>query len=154
MHFGPESRFLDIQLFFSLPSISRRCWSRSTTWRNCGWITTLCSPYRGWERTLRALQLTCRPPLISLSNPSFLPVCPRRSAGQSIGKLRQLRYLDLAKNRIESLDADISGCEALEDLLLSSNMLQQLPDTIGTRTTTLESFTFFWDLFNSLFIYF
>uniref|UniRef100_A0A672LNJ4 Leucine rich repeat containing 7 n=1 Tax=Sinocyclocheilus grahami TaxID=75366 RepID=A0A672LNJ4_SINGR len=49
----------------------------------------------------------------------------------SIGKLRQLRYLDLAKNRIESLDADISGCESLEDLLLSSNMLQQLPDTIG-----------------------
>lgn len=53
---------------------------------------------------------------------------------QSIGKLRQLRYLDLAKNRIETLDADISGCEALEDLLLSSNMLQQLPDTIGTHT--------------------
>lgn len=50
---------------------------------------------------------------------------------KSIGKLRQLRYLDLAKNRIESLDADISGCESLEDLLLSSNMLQQLPDTIG-----------------------
>lgn len=52
---------------------------------------------------------------------------------QSLGKLRQLRYLDLAKNRIETLDTDISGCEALEDLLLSSNMLQHLPDTIGTR---------------------
>lgn len=50
---------------------------------------------------------------------------------KSIGKLRQLRYLDLAKNRIESLDADISGCESLEDLLLSSNMLQHLPDSIG-----------------------
>uniref|UniRef100_A0A9J7X9D0 Leucine-rich repeat-containing protein 7 n=1 Tax=Cyprinus carpio carpio TaxID=630221 RepID=A0A9J7X9D0_CYPCA len=58
----------------------------------------------------------------------------------SIGKLRQLRYLDLAKNRIESLDADISGCESLEDLLLSSNMLQQLPDTIGKlkKLTTLK----------------
>lgn len=52
---------------------------------------------------------------------------------QSIGKLRQLRYLDLAKNRIETLDSDISGCEALEDLLLSSNMLQHLPDSIGTH---------------------
>ena len=52
---------------------------------------------------------------------------------KSIGKLRQLRYLDLAKNRIEALDADISGCESLEDLLLSSNMLQQLPDSIGTQ---------------------
>lgn len=53
---------------------------------------------------------------------------------QSIGKLRQLRYLDLAKNRIETLDTEISGCEALEDLLLSSNMLQHLPDSIGTHT--------------------
>lgn len=44
-----------------------------------------------------------------------------------------MRYLDLAKNRIETLDTDISGCEALEDLLLSSNMLQHLPDSIGTR---------------------
>uniref|UniRef100_I3JQT7 Leucine-rich repeat-containing protein 7 n=1 Tax=Oreochromis niloticus TaxID=8128 RepID=I3JQT7_ORENI len=58
----------------------------------------------------------------------------------SIGKLRQLRYLDLAKNRIETLDADISGCEALEDLLLSSNMLQHLPDSIGMlkKLTTLK----------------
>uniref|UniRef100_A0A3B4ARK6 Leucine-rich repeat-containing protein 7 n=1 Tax=Periophthalmus magnuspinnatus TaxID=409849 RepID=A0A3B4ARK6_9GOBI len=58
----------------------------------------------------------------------------------SIGKLRQLRYLDLAKNRIESLDSDISGCETLEDLLLSSNMLQQLPDSIGMlkKLTTLK----------------
>uniref|UniRef100_A0A673KMM0 Leucine-rich repeat-containing protein 7 n=1 Tax=Sinocyclocheilus rhinocerous TaxID=307959 RepID=A0A673KMM0_9TELE len=58
----------------------------------------------------------------------------------SVGKLRQLRYFDLAKNRIESLDADISGCESLEDLLLSSNMLQQLPDSIGKlkKLTTLK----------------
>lgn len=54
---------------------------------------------------------------------------------QSIGKLRQLRYLDLAKNRIETLDSDISGCEALEDLLLSSNMLQHLPDSTGVTHT-------------------
>lgn len=58
---------------------------------------------------------------------------------QSLGKLRQLRYLDLAKNRIESLDSDVSGCEALEDLLMSSNMLQHLPDTIGTQTCTTET---------------
>uniref|UniRef100_A0A8C9TLE7 Leucine-rich repeat-containing protein 7 n=1 Tax=Scleropages formosus TaxID=113540 RepID=A0A8C9TLE7_SCLFO len=58
----------------------------------------------------------------------------------SIGKLRQLRYLDLAKNRIETLDSEISGCESLEDLLLSSNLLQQLPDSIGMlkRLTTLK----------------
>uniref|UniRef100_A0A3Q3LQP3 Leucine rich repeat containing 7 n=1 Tax=Mastacembelus armatus TaxID=205130 RepID=A0A3Q3LQP3_9TELE len=58
----------------------------------------------------------------------------------TIGKLRQLRYLDLAKNRIETLDTEISGCEALEDLLLSSNMLQHLPDSIGMlkKLTTLK----------------
>uniref|UniRef100_A0A8C9YD71 Leucine rich repeat containing 7 n=1 Tax=Sander lucioperca TaxID=283035 RepID=A0A8C9YD71_SANLU len=58
----------------------------------------------------------------------------------AIGKLRQLRYFDLAKNRIETLDTDISGCESLEDLLLSSNMLQQLPDSIGMlkKLTTLK----------------
>lgn len=67
------------------------------------------------------------PPPLSLSSPSLL---------QSLGKLRQLRYLDLAKNRIETLDTDVSGCESLEDLLLSSNMLQHLPDTIGTHTST------------------
>lgn len=37
----------------------------------------------------------------------------------------------MSKNRIETVDMEISGCEALEDLLLSSNMLQQLPDSIG-----------------------
>lgn len=63
---------------------------------------------------------------------AFIFSTPRRPL-QSIGKLRQLRYLDLAKNRIETLDTDISGCEALEDLLLSSNMLQHLPDTIGKQ---------------------
>uniref|UniRef100_A0A803Y4Q9 Leucine-rich repeat-containing protein 7 n=1 Tax=Meleagris gallopavo TaxID=9103 RepID=A0A803Y4Q9_MELGA len=58
----------------------------------------------------------------------------------SIGKLKQLVYLDMSKNRIETVDLDISGCEGLEDLLLSSNMLQQLPDSIGLlkRLTTLK----------------
>lgn len=54
---------------------------------------------------------------------------------KSIGKLKMLVYLDMSKNRIETVDMDISGCEALEDLLLSSNMLQQLPDSIGKEVT-------------------
>lgn len=121
-------------IFFCV-HVSRRCWNRSTTWKNCGWITTLYNLYQGWENVqsttdhvfgffpLSSLRL-----ILSLSSHLFHL--------QSIGKLRQLRYLDLAKNRIETLDADISGCEALEDLLLSSNMLQQLPDTIGTHTNS------------------
>lgn len=40
----------------------------------------------------------------------------------------------MSKNRIETVDLDISGCEGLEDLLLSSNMLQQLPDSIGENS--------------------
>ncbi|XP_050816959.1 leucine-rich repeat-containing protein 7 isoform X2 [Gopherus flavomarginatus] len=46
----------------------------------------------------------------------------------------------MSKNRIETIDLDVSGCEALEDLLLSSNMLQQLPDSLGLlkRLTTLK----------------
>lgn len=40
----------------------------------------------------------------------------------------------MSKNRIETVDLDISGCEGLEDLLLSSNMLQQLPDSIGEKS--------------------
>ena len=44
-------------------------------------------------------------------------------------------YLDVSKNRIETVDLDISGCEGLEDLLLSSNMLQQLPDSIGEKSS-------------------
>lgn len=63
--------------------------------------------------------------------PCYSRVIPYVPPQQFLGKLRQLRYLDLAKNRIETLDTDISGCEALEDLLLSSNMLQHLPDSIG-----------------------
>lgn len=74
--------------------------------------------------------------LARLSCHLIIPFSPCSPCLQSIGKLRQLRYLDLAKNRIETLDTDISGCEALEDLLLSSNMLQHLPDTIGTHLNT------------------
>lgn len=61
-------------------------------------------------------------------------ICSSNSVSRaikSIGKLKQLVYLDVSKNRIETVDLDISGCEGLEDLLLSSNMLQQLPDSIG-----------------------
>ena len=51
-----------------------------------------------------------------------------------------LVYLDMSKNRIETVDMDISGCEALEDLLLSSNMLQQLPDSIGEDATFYRNY--------------
>lgn len=102
--------------------VSRRFWNRFTALKNCGWITTLCSLYQGWEQAGKKI--------FSMA-PCYSQLIPRVPPQQCLGKLRQLRYLDLAKNRIETLDTDISGCEALEDLLLSSNMLQHLPDSIG-----------------------
>lgn len=62
------------------------------------------------------------------SNQQTIFLC---NVSKPIGKLKQLVYLDVSKNRIENIDLDVSGCDALEDLLLSSNMLQQLPDSIG-----------------------
>lgn len=59
------------------------------------------------------------------------------SLSQPLAKLKRLTYLDMSKNRIEAIESDISGCEGLEDLLLSSNMLQQLPDSIGGNNVTI-----------------
>ena len=52
---------------------------------------------------------------------------------QSIGNLKQLMFLDLSKNRVETLPTEIEGCVALADLHLSINMLQHLPESLGER---------------------
>ncbi|MBN3288573.1 ERBIN protein, partial [Polyodon spathula] len=49
-----------------------------------------------------------------------------------IGTLKQLTYLDVSKNNIEMVDDRLSGCESLQDLLLSNNALQQLPGSTGS----------------------
>lgn len=54
---------------------------------------------------------------------------------QMIGTLKQLSYLDVSKNNVEQVDEQISGCENLQDLLLSNNALTQLPGSIGTTQT-------------------
>lgn len=48
-----------------------------------------------------------------------------------LGMLKQLVYLDVSKNNLEMVDEQISGCESLQDLLLSNNALTQLPGSIG-----------------------
>lgn len=48
-----------------------------------------------------------------------------------LGTLKQLAYLDVSKNNLEMVDEKISGCENLQDLLLSNNALTQLPGSIG-----------------------
>lgn len=54
-----------------------------------------------------------------------------------MGSLKHLTYLDVSKNNIETLEEGVSGCESLQDLLLSSNSLQQLPESIGVYYPTL-----------------
>uniref|UniRef100_A0A8C6UC92 Erbb2 interacting protein n=1 Tax=Neogobius melanostomus TaxID=47308 RepID=A0A8C6UC92_9GOBI len=49
-----------------------------------------------------------------------------------LGMLKQLTYLDVSKNNIEMVDEQISGCENLQDLLISNNALVQLPGSIGS----------------------
>jgi len=49
-----------------------------------------------------------------------------------VGNLKKLQIFDASENKIEFLPDDISGCTALTDLHLSQNLLEELPDTIGT----------------------
>jgi Leucine-rich repeat (LRR) protein len=61
---------------------------------------------------------------------------------QFIGSLKQLTYLDVSKNNIEMVEEGISACENLQDLLLSSNSLQQLPETLGLYCFQIQIFFF------------
>ena len=51
---------------------------------------------------------------------------------KGIGNLKQLMFLDASKNRIEYLPGEIDGCVSLADLHLSTNLLQQFTENIGT----------------------
>src|SRR4029434_7558795 len=53
-----------------------------------------------------------------------------------VGTLKHVAYMDVSKNSIEMVDEQISGCENLQDLLLSNNALTQLPGNIGNNTHT------------------
>ena len=55
-----------------------------------------------------------------------------------MGNLKQLMYFDASKNRIEAVPAEIEGCVSLSDLHLSTNMLKELPETIGKWTCQME----------------
>lgn len=55
-----------------------------------------------------------------------------------VGKLKNLEYLDMSKNNLEMVDEQISGCENLQDLLLSNNALTQLPASIGEDYRSLR----------------
>lgn len=50
---------------------------------------------------------------------------------QELGNLRRLVCLDVSENRLEELPSEVSGLLALTDLLLTQNMLEVVPDSIG-----------------------
>lgn len=50
---------------------------------------------------------------------------------QTIGNLKQLMFIDASKNKIQALPTQIEGCTSLADLHLTTNNLEQLPDSIG-----------------------
>ena len=50
----------------------------------------------------------------------------------SIGKLRQLRYLDASNNQLADLPPEIGMCVYLKHLLLFDNQLHTLPDEMGS----------------------
>lgn len=50
---------------------------------------------------------------------------------QELGNLRRLVCLDVSENRLEELPSEVSGLLALTDLLLTQNMLEAVPDSIG-----------------------
>lgn len=72
---------------------------------------------------------------VSIKCSSVSPVCFLPCI-QTVGKLKQLVYLDVSKNNLEMVDEQICGCESLQDLLLSNNALTQLPGSIGKDSST------------------
>lgn len=50
---------------------------------------------------------------------------------QELGNLRRLVCLDVSENKLELLPSEISGLVALTDLLLSQNLLENIPDGVG-----------------------
>lgn len=54
---------------------------------------------------------------------------------QELGNLRRLVCLDVSENRLEELPSELNGLLALTDLLLTQNLLEVVPDSIGQRRT-------------------
>lgn len=50
---------------------------------------------------------------------------------QELGNLRRLVCLDVSENRLEELPSELNGLLALTDLLLTQNLLEGIPDSIG-----------------------
>lgn len=52
---------------------------------------------------------------------------------QELGNLRRLVCLDVSENHLEELPSELNGLLALTDLLLTQNLLEVVPDSIGEK---------------------
>lgn len=52
---------------------------------------------------------------------------------KELGNLRRLVCLDVSENRLEELPSELNGLLALTDLLLTQNLLEIVPDSIGEK---------------------
>ena len=50
---------------------------------------------------------------------------------QELGRLREMQFLELSENRLESLPAEMGYLTELQDCYLSENLLTELPETFG-----------------------
>lgn len=58
-------------------------------------------------------------------------MCSANVHRQELGNLRRLVCLDVSENRLEELPSELNGLLALTDLLLTQNLLEVVPDSIG-----------------------
>ena len=57
-------------------------------------------------------------------------VCP---LVQELGRLREMQFLEVSENRLESLPAEMGYLTELQDCYLNENLLTELPETFGKK---------------------
>ncbi|XP_035685162.1 leucine-rich repeat protein SHOC-2-like [Branchiostoma floridae] len=55
-----------------------------------------------------------------------------QSLPDDIGRMKELKYINLSSNSLNSLPQSIGYLQELEELILEHNQIEQLPDSIGT----------------------
>jgi len=60
---------------------------------------------------------------------------------QELGRLKELQFLELSENRLETLPAEMGNLTGLQDCYLSENLLTELPETLGRELLMLHIVT-------------
>ena len=65
---------------------------------------------------------------------------------QELGRLREMQFLELSENRLESLPAEMGHLTELQDCYLNENLLTDLPETFGRESTSYTGFSIYYVL--------